>query len=83
MTNGLIGRTVEWRYDHRPMPGNYPGDDDPDSPCWDMSLTGTCVGTIIAVRHSFWLGWVMLIQINNGPENSMIEIPIHKLKFKP
>ena len=60
MITNLIGATVEWTEDLRPMPGEVPGDDGgPDSPAWDMSLVTQQRGVVLAV--TFFGTWFALV----------------------
>jgi len=65
MITNLIGATVEWTQDWRPMPEEVPGDDGgPDSPAWDMSLVTRQRGVVLAVHRTFFGTWVALVMVN-------------------
>jgi hypothetical protein len=68
----MIGETVEWIQDSRPMP-DY--DDGPDSPAWDMSLVQKRQGVVQAISRTIIGQWIALVKC----DNHLVEIPLFQL----
>lgn len=77
----MVGRRVEWTEDMRPMPGQWPGDDEADSPCWDMNLVQRRTGTIVAISRTIFGAWKCLIETDGGFHSGPIEIDIRELRL--
>ena len=78
-STALLGATVEWAQDLRPMPEQIPGDDGGvDSLIWDMTLVTQQRGVVQAVTRTIFGNWVALV----GHNGRMIEMSVAALRVK-